>query len=563
MQKFPLKSFLPYLVIISAGLLIWGFYFAPALYYDDWQNLVGRFYLNLTTWINPEFSRPFRETSWKLLFTLFGFNPGPILAADAAIHIASALLLYRLFIVIQPRKIHLALAFALLTMIYPADKTRMWMVITNIGWTISCLSALLLYHYCRTGKPWLLLAVALGYIFVYLEYEGPLGILTAWGLLLMVYYFPVFKRAPRRISWLRWFGLALPLFMFALYLFYRLVWVNLIGIGGFHQVKSTSILPLLSNLRIGFQTLAWGWFEPLHALLPQLHISWLILGSFLLIVAWAALSWGITRLLARQRRWSLLPADQRRQSLRLTILTSLAGLILSAAGYFPFITYSPPGIEFFASRFNAYALVGAALLLVGLVDLLARLLAARSGEAAVLFSLVILPLIFLGAGSELAVQRQTQLLWQEYRQMWQGVFAAAPGIQENSAVVIVVTHTPCKPAAYGERPFFYSNMANWELSDAVNAFYGTRQISADYVYQGCDLPYQVRFKGEGYNNPPSYDGTYPYKDVIVLTYDRQSHQVSLVKNLGEVTGFDNPQYQPQNKITSAPQPGNMRYLVQP
>jgi hypothetical protein len=238
-------------------------------------------------------------------------------------------------------------------------------------------------------------------------------------------------------------------------------------------------------------------------------------------------------------------------------------LVLCAAGYFPFITYAPPGLDFFSSRFNAYALVGAALLLVGLVDLLTLTLLRQTRQAAVMFSLFILPFIILGAGSELTIQRQTQILWQEYRQMWQGIFQAVSGLQDQTSVVLVITHTPCKPDGYSERPFLYSNMANWELSDAFNAFYSTKQISADFVYQGCDLPYQVRFRGEGYNNPPSYDGVYPYKNAVILTYDRQSRQVNLVKNIKDVIGFDVPEYQPQKLITSAPGLKTMRYLVQP
>jgi hypothetical protein len=563
MRGFSFKSVLPYLVIILVGLLVFGLNFAPALYYDDWQNLVGRFYHGLTLWINPEFSRPFRETSWKLLITLFGFNPGSMLAANVAIHITTALLLYRLFIDIQPGKAHLALAFALLSLVYPADKTRMWLVITNLGWTVGCLSALLLYHYCRTGKPWMLFLVVLGYIYVYLEYEGPLGILTTWGVLLMAWYFPAFWPSPRGISWRRWFGLGLPLLLFGLYLFYRLVWVNWTGTGGFHQIKSTNLLLLLSNLWIGFQTLAWAWFEPLHALFPNLRISWLILASILLLAAWGALGWGTTLLLNRRQDWAAVSSDERRQSLLRALLTGLAGLFLAAAGYFPFITYAPPGIEFFSSRFNAYALVGAALLIVGLLDLLTWTLTHRKSQTIILFSLLVFPFIFLGAGSELVVQRQSLLLWQEYRQMWQGIFTVAPGIKEGSSVVLVITHTPCKPAAYGERPFFYSNMANWELNDAFNAFYGTQQISADFVYQGCDLPYQVRFRGEGYNNPPSYDGINPYKQVLVLAYDRTSHQVQVVKDLTALARSNPVEYQPQSRITLAPLSGNLRYLLQP
>ena len=477
MRGLPFKTILPYFVIILAGLLVFGLFFAPALYYDDWQLLVGRFYQGLTPWINPGFSRPFRETIWKALITLFGFNPGPILAANIAIHICTALLLYHLFITIQPGKTHLALAFALLSMLYPADKTRMWMVQLTLGWTLGCLGALLLYHNCRTGKAWLLAGVVLCYAYAYLEYEAPLGILTTWGLLLMVYTFPVFWPPARRISWRRWSFLALPLLVFASYLFYRLVWVNLVGIGGFHQVKTAEVALLLGNLWTGFQVLAWGWIEPLHALFPEPRISSLILGVSILFMLWAGLSWGISLLLARRRAWAAVASEERRQSRVRAFFTILAGLFLTASGYFPFITYAPPGIDFFSSRFNGYALVGASLLVVGLADLLTWSLVRRPRQAAFLFSLLIMPFILLGAGSEMAVQRQTQALWLEYRQMWQGIFTAAPGIQDNSTVVLVISHTPCKPTAYGERPFFYSNMANWELNDAFNAFYGTRKIS--------------------------------------------------------------------------------------
>ncbi len=563
MRHINMKPFLPYFVIIVAGIFIFSLFFSPAIYYDDWQNLVGRFYLGLTTWVHPESSRPFREISWKLLFTLFGFNPSAILIAKMATNILSTLLLYRLFTHIQPGKTHLALGFALLSMVYPADKTRMWMVITNFGWTISCLSALLLYYYVRKGEPWLLLAVAVGYIFVDLEYEGPLGITTAWALLLMVYTFPAFWSPGRRISWRRWAGLAVPLAVFGLYLFYRLVWVDVIGIGGFHQIKFASMLPLARNLLKGFRALAWGWFEPLHALFPQLRLRWLLLGSSILFIIWAALSWGVVLFLTRRRDRMLHSAGEHPQTLRPALLTILAGLILAAAGYFPFIVYCPSGTDFFTSRFNVYALVGASLLIVGILDLFAQALTRRRGQTAVLFTLLILPFILLGAGSELAIQRQTKLLWQEHRQMWQGIFAAAPGIKEHSSVVIIINNTPCKPSAYGERPFIYSNMANWELSDAIKALYGAQYLGADFVYQGCDLPYQVRFREEGYNNPPSYDGVIPYNRAIVFRYDRQSKKVELIKDLDAFAGENPPEYQPQLRITTAPLPGNMRYLVSP
>lgn len=563
MSQINLKPLLPYCVIAAAGIFVFGTFFAPAIYYDDWQLLVGRFYRGLTPWFNPNFSRPFRETSWKLIFSLFGFNASAVVAAKMATNILSTMLLYRIFSFIQPDRAHLALGFALLSMVYPADKTRMWMVMLTFGWTFGCLSTLLLLYYLRSGKLWLLLPAALGYSFAYLEYEGLVGFFTAFGALLMVYTFPAFWKPARRISWKRWAGLALPLVLFGLYLFYRLVWVDIIGIGGFHQIKFTSILPLLRNLMSGFRALAWGWVEPLHALLPGLRLRWLVIGAVSLIFAWTALSWGAVALLARRRGRSLLSGGAHTHSLRPALLMIVTGLILIAAGYFPFIVYSSTGTSFFNSRFNAYALAGASLMIVGVLDFAAQILARRRGQTAVLFSLLILPFILLGAGSELAIQRQTQLLWQEHRQMWQGIFRAAPGIQEHSSVVIIITHTPCKPSAYGERPFIFSNMANWELTDTFNAFYGTRDLGADFVYQGCDLPYQVRFREEGYNNPPSYDGVIPYDNAIIFTYDRQSQQVDLVENLDALAGENPPEYQPQLHITAAPLPGNMRYLVLP
>jgi hypothetical protein len=106
-------------------------------------------------------------------------------------------------------------------------------------------------------------------------------------------------------------------------------------------------------------------------------------------------------------------------------------------------------------------------------------------------------------------------------------------------------------------------LAKGELTDAFNAFYGMQHLSADFVYQGCDLPYQVRFRGEGYNNPPSYDGVIPYSNAIIFSYNRQSRQVSLVKNLSDITGFDSVDYRPDARLISAPGPNQMRYLVEP
>ena len=294
-----------------------------------------------------------------------------------------------------------------------------------------------------------------------------------------------------------------------------------------------------------------------------MRISWVVAALFLLGSVLILASGLITLRLARRSGWQPVSAAECRQGWLQAGLTCLSGMVLAAAGYFPFITYAPPAIDFFPSRFNAYALVGASLFVVGLLDLAAWWTARYQRQVPVLLTLWMLPFLVIGASSELLIQRQTQLLWQEYRQMWQGVFNAAPGIKEDTAVVLVITHTPCKPDQFGERPYLFSNMANWELSDAFNAFYGTQKISADFVYQGCNLPYQVRFRGEGYNNPPSYDGVYPYSRALIFSYNRQTRQVSLVKNLKDITGFDDPNYRPDLLLTPGPGPNQMRYLVQP
>ena len=562
-RNFPFKTYLPYLVIIVAGVLIFGLFFSPMIYYDDWNGFVGRYYFHLTSWIRPTFSRPFMETSWKLLISIFGFAPVPFLISNIVIRITTALVIYHIFKEIRPTRPDMGLAFALLTLVYPANQTRMWLVLIFLGWVLGCFCAWLLYRYSRNGKVWLLLIVALGYAYAFLEYEGTLGILTAWGVLLMLYTFPALNPPGKRISWLRWAGLGMPLVLFGAYLFYRLDLIYMIGLRGFHQIKAADPLSLMQNLAAGAYALSYGWIKPLHALVPGSQIRWLVSIALILMAIWFLLGWRWSVYQARRHSWLPVSEDERRYAIRQSLFTCAAGLVLSIAGYFPFIAYAPPGLDFFSSRFNIYAVVGASLLLVGLVDLLAWAVVRNTRQAAMLFSLFILPFIIVGTGSELAIQRQTQLLWQEYRQMWQGIFRAAPGLQDNAAVVLVVAHTSCNPVEYGERQYFFSAIANLELTNALNAFYGTQHISADFVYQGCDLPNQVRFKRAGFNNPPSYDGLQPYKQAVILIYDRQTRQVRLADTLKDVTGFDAPEYQPLQWITSGPGPNQMRYLVEP
>lgn len=563
MRSFPFKTYLPYLVIASVGLLVFCFYFSPMLYYDDWLNVGYYYYNHRLPWISPHSSRLFVYTALELLITLFGFAPGPILFSNIIIRITSALWIYQIHKEIRPTRTDIGLAFALLTLIYPADKTRMWMVQIVLGWPLGCFSAWLLYRYYRSGKIWLLLISTLGYTYAFLEYEAPLGILTAWGLLLMLYTFPPFTPPGRRISWLRWAGLATPLVLFCAYLFYRLQLIHLIGIVGFHPIAYSDPLSPIHNLAAGARALGYAWIEPLHALVPGLPILLLMSGALSLLAICFLLGWRWSTYLARRHGWLAVTADERHKAIWQPLFTCAAGWVLCVAGYFPAITFEPPGLEFFYSRLNAYALVGASLLLVGLADLLTWAVVRYTRQAAFIFSLFILPFIVIGAGSELVMQHQAQLLWQEYRQMWQGIFRAAPGIQDDTSVVLVISHTPCHPDNYGERPYFIHAVANREFNKAFNAFYGTKKIIADFIYQGCDLPYQAVFNNTGYYNSPSSRGFLSDKRVVVLIYDRQTHQVNLVKNLVDITGFDVPEYHPHKWLTSRPGPNQMRYLVEP
>lgn len=558
-----INSYIPYILITCFGLIVYAWFFSPALYYDDWQNLAGRYYAGLSTWINPDFSRPFRETSWKLLFSLFGFNPGLMMAADITIKIITGFALYQLFKEVMPSRAYMATPFVLLTMVYPADKTRLWLVIINLGWTVSIMIALILYRYAKSGKVWMLFVYLAGTLFVYLEYEGPLGILTAWSAILLIVFFPRFnKRNGLKITWKRWLGLWLPIVLFIIYIFYRLIWVDLIGIGGFHQVKNTGVMPIITNLFAGYHTLLWAWFEPLNKWFAWSRLSWIVGSCAVLVFFGTYLSQKLSGRLSNNKDSDTINMTEKRNELNISFLCIVCGLILIAGGYFPFITYSKPDVEFFSSRFNAYALVGASLSIVGILDLISRLFSQSKQQTKVYFQLLIFPLILFGSACEMNIQYQTQKLWLEYRQMWTGIFQVAPGIKDGSSVVLLIENTPCKPEEYGEKPLFYANMANWELNNTFNIFYGTHRIQADYVYKGCDLPYQVRFRGEGFQNPPSYEGIIPYSDSIILKVDRLNKVVSIVEDLYESTGFENEEYQPNRLILSTPEGDTMRYILQ-
>jgi hypothetical protein len=209
-----MKRFSPILVLMVISGATFGAYFAPAIFFDDWPEMIQRQFNHSLSWFDPTISRPLSETFKKLLFSLFGLNLSALYIVKIFLLCLAAIQIYLLAKTILNRGWIIPLAFASLYLVYPADFTRMWLDMISPGWVITLLYAWLIYKYMQTGRAWLLVLSLVCFIVPLFEYEGQLGLAAAWaGLCFLLSRHP--PREPRR--WL----LLTPILFAGLFVVYK------------------------------------------------------------------------------------------------------------------------------------------------------------------------------------------------------------------------------------------------------------------------------------------------------------------------------------------------------
>lgn len=555
-----MKSLVPILVLIALALLSFGLFYAPVIFSDDWWRLIGAFNFDQLHWIIPADSRPFDLFFYKLLFSVFGMNLHAFYLVKLFLICLVSIQLYFLFARILPQYRVTAFAFAAIYLIYPADQTRMWLTMLSPGWVLTIFYGWLLYEYMQRGSKGALMGAVVCFSLPLLEYEGQLGVAVAWCLLL-------FYLSSRQTPGKPRFALLTPLVIGLIYGMWKLFGPTLFHI--YDKYTSRILfqpLVLIERLLRGLSFLVIGWVDFMHYWLwkpvssPLLNrpdkVDLLLLLVLMMVVLFIGriTAW-ITRKPASTPE---ITPEVRCNGWKTHAKLVLIGFGLACAGYIPVIAIGRPRLDLVPSRFNFFAILGAALMLVGLLGLLSWWWARRLDQQAKIMLALTLPFLLVGISSSVKVQWEAQKNWYVQKAILRAFLQIAPGLADRTKVIFVITGYEDRD--YAKRTPF---VGDWEVSNAIQVLYNNQTLSADlYMPKRHDLP-QARFLSYGVENDPFSTGATPYDRILVVIWDTATQQLHVASNLQKELGvsWQIPDYTPDRLILQNSPIAPLRYLV--
>ncbi len=506
------------LLITAISAVTCWIYWAPNLTGDDWYfidaTVAGQY-----QWLDFRLARPLQGTFYKLLDLLWGVNV-PLYYASAWLAWLAVCLLFYLFIarLLSSYK-PLPLIAGLLFSIYPIYQLRMWITAIHLSFVLLCtfLFAWLLFEYSRrTTWPWL--AGALGVLVVsLLDYEGQLGLVIIWSLLLA---------CADKKSWRLRLGLASPLLVSAVYAGWRLLRSTLVALPSdtanqyllnARQLLSAPLI-VVERLWAGIKVILVGWFAPwtTFGLDPAIFVPALAVVLILSLVAVGIFLWNAKK--------EPLPPDLHSPSYRKRLfwLLLLASGV-AVCGYLPFIINYWPGMDFYTSRVNLFAIPGASISCAVTVLLLGSL-AKKIYRQWMAMAIFLVFFVTSGTIFQIQVQIESRRVWCEQARIWTQLKQLAPGLKDNTFVGIVFTES-----RYGQNIITRDAIINpWEVDSGVRLVYGNPTLSGGVIY--LNRPDIASYTGDGIKLswPPR---TEPYSKAVLFYYDEGKDQLQVMGDL--------------------------------
>jgi len=218
------------------------------------------------------------------------------------------------------------------------------------------------------------------------------------------------------------------------------------------------------------------------------------------------------------------------------------GCFFWLAGYFPWVAYGiPSSTHWFSSRVHNTAIPGSVIAIIIVFEIIGSLVRVSPIRKQILSTLLILPFLIIGSMSQIAIQRESKILWNDYRAMWKGIFESIPNIKNNPHIVLVIT-PDLGNLRYGEREYFTSASYNAEISKAFGMFYANDVLEGEFMYKNLELTDTPSLHENGIKNPPSYSGEIPYSDILFIEFNRDTKKVTVVRDLENEFGIKNSTY---------------------
>jgi hypothetical protein len=383
----------------------------------------------------------------------------------------------------------------------------------------------------------LLIGLFLGYGSL-LYYEVQLGLLMAFPVFLFFYSCITEKN----YNW--W--LSLPFILGIGYLLIR-IFGSVIGLESFHSSQTISIIFILRQIRNAIVSFVGGWILPLQMDEEIRNSAFVIFLISLCIFFYHLLKYGFEKMNMKQMKRSLMIFG--------------FGCFFWLAGYFPWVAYGiPSSTHWFSSRVHNTAIPGSVIAIIIVFEIIGSLVRVSPIRKQILSTLLILPFLIIGSMSQIAIQRESKILWNDYRAMWKGIFESIPNIKNNPHIVLVIT-PDLGNLRYGEREYFTSASYNAEISKALGMFYANDYLEGEFMYKSFELTDTPTLHENGIKNPPTYSGVIPYSDILFIEFDRDTKNVNVVRDLEKYFGIKNSLYNADKFIDDKPMARySLRYL---
>jgi hypothetical protein len=404
----------------------------------------------------------------------------------------------------------------------------MWltMVLVYCAVALVLLCGYFLLRFAR-GGPWPTLLFSLICLMLSFGfYEGQLGLVCAWSLLLVF--------TSRQLPVMKRFGLLSPIMLGGGFALWRTLGQQTIGVVD-HYLSQITITPgiLMSRFLLGYKiNLLWGWTTTVQYLFPLLSNNKYAL-LFLVIMVLAV--WWLLRNLPRplKGRASTMTAwrlKYRWVGMRSYTFLGLVGLFLVGAGYVPVVAAFLPNLSGNggASRYNLFASFGGAFSMLCILMVGAFFFARTRQQAKHLFLASSVLFLMLGGITQAFVQYENRIAWQEQKAIWQELFSIAPNLRNNTNVIFILPGFKDRVGYQNWRrtPLY----AFWDVSDALRILYNDSSLSGDIIYPDLSLDVEPTLTAQGVANFESGMIT-PYAQTLAFVYDHSNNTLKQLDRL--------------------------------
>lgn len=519
------KYVISLLIIILVAILTFRFNALPALFSDDWVQVLYGPMTREPSLIDLVDSRPMRMAPFFLQYQILGLNVPGFYWVLFFNHLLIAVMLFVFLTTFELlRRNHAALIVTLLFLVYPTDYSRMWL--NHIHYSSALLLfafvAILAVRFAASGK-WILLVIALAALFTsLLIYEGHMGLVILLSLFLVATgrKLPLTKRA----------ALLSMIVVSGAVGIWRVLGQEWFGVEsyGLDQLVVESDI-ILSRLLLGFKvTLVWGWSTTLAYIQPALQGN--NIGSLLLLVVPIAGLW----LLLYVSRYALSSRNSRRwtteglEDLSRYALLALFGLVVIAAGYFPVVTVYQPNLSDISSRFNQFAALGGAVVIASIL-IFGGVLVGPSPRTRYGFLFTAAGLLVVhGMVTQYLVSQEQTVSWREQKAIWQDIFHVAPDIKDGTAILLIL---PGFEDRVGYQSFERLPFAGeWDVESGLRLLYNRPELMGAITYPDLQIEPETELTKHGLIKTDTGQMV-PWTQTVALYLDQASGELKQLEVL--------------------------------